>query len=791
MPTFDQLRISKDHAQPRAMELWWVLQSLKSVTRFMQTGAHPDDETSGMLAALAFRDGLNISYACSTRGEGGQNDIGTETGAELGALRTREMERASDVLGMRLYWHSTDPSDTLNDFGFSKSGEETLARWGAERTMARFVEIIRSERPDILCPTFLDVPGQHGHHRAMTQAAEQVMTAAADPEFPSDLPPWQVKKLYLPAWSGAGQAYDDDLPPPPATLVIHGQDREPLSGWSWDRIGQQSRAFHRTQGMGRWARAGARRDWPLHLKASHGDAPDSALWSGLPYSVADLAEVQGASPISDALRAADAALKRTIAAFPAFPEVTRHAVEALACLTTVQTACPEPLRNDIMHRVSAKIDQLRQVLRLSLGIEARVTTEQVFLPAGSDTALRVELDPGAAENVTIDFALPEGWTITDGTLNIAADALPEDPYRPFYDPRVPPLPQAILRISEPSPAQGVQISVPVPFDVPPVVVPAERVSITPESIVVNRAEAAKPLALTLIEMSCASSKPGLTLPEGWRCERSETGFDLNLPPDAALGTYSVGVTLGAARAARVRRIAHDHVAPTAHSVRAGVQVGVVDVNVPKARVGYIGAGNDRVAVLLQAVGVDVTDLSEADLTVPGLFADFDSIVIGIFAMRFRPGLVESLPALHAWVEAGGTLVTLYHRPWDSWDPDSTPPKRLEIGQPSLRWRVTNEAAHVTHLSDHALLSYPNVIMPEDWQGWVKERGLYFAKSWDPAYSPLLSMADPGEAALTGALLVADIGKGRHVHTSLILHHQMANLVPGAFRLMANLIAPRQ
>jgi hypothetical protein len=159
-------------------------------------------------------------------------------------------------------------------------------------------------------------------------------------------------------------------------------------------------------------------------------------------------------------------------------------------------------------------------------------------------------------------------------------------------------------------------------------------------------------------------------------------------------------------------------------------------------------------------------------------------------MRFRAGLRGTMPRLHRWTEAGGTLVTLYHRPWDNWDPDRVPPRRLEIGQPSLRWRVTDETAEVRQLADHPILSTPNRIGREDWAGWVKERGLYFAKDWDAAYTPLLEMADPGEAPLRGALLVADVGRGRHVHTSLILHHQMENLVPGAFRIMANLIARR-
>ncbi|MEL6680627.1 MAG: PIG-L family deacetylase, partial [Pseudomonadota bacterium] len=220
MATPDQARITAHAGQPRIVRLWRALQPLGSVVSFMNTGAHPDDETSAMLAALGHRDGLDISYACSTRGEGGQNDIGTEGGADLGVLRTLEMERAADALGLRLYWLSETPDDPITDFGFSKSGEDTLRRWGHARTLTRFVEIVRAERPDIICPTFLDIPGQHGHHRAMTALAHEVMDTAADPAFAAKGAPWQVKKLYLPAWSGAGDAYDDDLPPPEATCAV-------------------------------------------------------------------------------------------------------------------------------------------------------------------------------------------------------------------------------------------------------------------------------------------------------------------------------------------------------------------------------------------------------------------------------------------------------------------------------------------------------------------------------------------------------------------------------------------
>jgi hypothetical protein len=173
----------------------------------------------------------------------------------------------------------------------------------------------------------------------------------------------------------------------------------------------------------------------------------------------------------------------------------------------------------------------------------------------------------------------------------------------------------------------------------------------------------------------------------------------------------------------------------------------------------------------------------------GAFDGFDTIVVGIFALRTRPELAEKTEKLHAWVRAGGNLVTLYHRPWDNWRPETSAPAFLEIGKPSLRWRVTDENADVTHLvPEHALLNTPNKIGPDDWAGWHKERGLYFASRYDDAYTPLLEMADPDEAPHNGILLTAEIGKGRHTHTSLILHHQMEKLVPGAFRLMANLVA---
>ena len=777
MPTPDQIRLEQTRMRPRILDLWWALRPLQSVVRLMNTGAHPDDETTALLAAIGLRDGINLSYACSTRGEGGQNDIGTESGPALGALRTREMERACDLLNMRLYWHGTSPDNPIRDFRFSKSGEETMGIWGHDHLLHRFVEIVRTDRPDIILPTFLDVPGQHGHHRAMTQAAHEVMAAAADPDFSSNLPPWQVSKMYLPAWSGAGQAYDDDLPPPEATLTVSGAGKDPMSGWSYARIGQMSRAYHRTQGMGRWVPAGPGKDWPLHLAISHVEGPDTALGTGLPQTLADLAE--GVPDIAQDLLIAHGFISETVSAFPHVRHIAKTAQKALHHLQKAEADAPD----HIAHRLEAKHRQLAYVLRLALGVEANARTNQTWLRPGATTQVTLEFDPGDAASCSHSLALPYGWSEDDGQITISSDANQTDPYRAEYDPADPPLPRIDIQLET--------TTVSVPFDTPPVILPDRAALIAPDAALINLKTPNRSVSVAVADVSPAGAQVSFDLPEGWSMQQGAGGIEVKLPDDPEPGLYTLPLYVGNAPAMTEQRIAHDHVDPTVYAQPAALSVRVLDVALPQAKVGYIGSGHDAVADWLTALGVDVTALTDDQITSDEVLAGFDTIAIGIFALRFRDGLVSEMPRLREWVEQGGTLVTLYHRPWDNWDPDTVPPRKLEIGQPSLRWRVTDAEAEVTHLADHPLLSKPNAITAEDWDGWVKERGLYFAKSWDDAYTPLLSMSDPDEAPLKGALLTADIGKGRHTHCSLILHHQMAKLVPGAFRLMANLIAPRR
>jgi hypothetical protein len=326
------------------------------------------------------------------------------------------------------------------------------------------------------------------------------------------------------------------------------------------------------------------------------------------------------------------------------------------------------------------------------------------------------------------------------------------------------------------------------FEEPFAVTPAQSLTLLPDALLV-------PLGTKQTEWPIKANVSGVNAPvsfktpAGWVMKKTDGGW-IASPTDAAKpGLVELEPQVDGHPAFQVTPIAYRHIGRTSFRAPATLKILSVDLKLPEgARIGYVGGGADRVGLWLARMGLDVTELDAQALS--GDLSRFTTIVVGIFAFGIRKDLAAATERLHRFVEEGGHLVTLYHRPTDGWDPNETPVRRIEIGSPSLRWRVTDPRAEVTVLApDHLLLKGPNAIGPEDWQGWDKERGLYFVSRWDDAYEPLLAMHDANEQPLKGALISAAIGKGRHTHTSLVLHHQLDKLVPGAFRLMANLVQP--
>lgn len=770
-------RLRRRAAQPRLVSLARALSRLRSSVTVMNTGAHPDDEHSEMLAAMRHQMGIRIVVACSTRGEGGQNTLGPERGGVLGVMRSREMEEAARALDADIAWLGHGPDDPVHDFGFSKSGPDTLARWGEDRTIDRLVRAYREFRPDVVIPTFLDVPGQHGHHRAMTEAAERALALAADPAYETDgLAPWTVTKFCLPAWSGGGDTYDDEVPPPEANILVTATGPDAATGMPFWQLGEVSRAFHASQNMGHWRHPGETQ-WTLHRVGANAQ---SDLLDDLPKSLADL----GTSPY---LAAADAALAQAMAAFPNSAAI----LPALSIARRAISAAQQDIAPEHAHRLARKLRELDAASAIAAGVEIYASVSSASVAPGETVDLIVEVERGEANTLRVTPIASGAFAPLDSVeisgdratipLTARSDAKIENAFRPDWLSLGNNGNLSLLIEAE---VNGELISFVRDTEEDLQLAPAYNVAIAPEALILPL-----PAATTnIVAIKADIDLSRLSLPSalGLDITQRDNSFLVTSDILLAAGRYTLPLLVDGTPAFGVTPIAYPHIGRTRFARPLSLDILALDLKLPETRIGYIGGGSDRVGLWLNRMGADVTELDAEALA--GDLSTYNTLVVGIFAFGLRPDLKAATQKLHRWVEAGGHLVTLYHRPSDGWTPGTTPPRPLTIGSPSLRWRTTNPAAAVNFLDpDHKLFTGPNRISADDFAGWDKERGLYFASAWDAAYTPLLTMSDAGEKPLTGSLLSAKIGEGRHTHTSLVLHHQLDKLVPGAFRLMANLL----
>lgn len=209
---------------------------------------------------------------------------------------------------------------------------------------------------------------------------------------------------------------------------------------------------------------------------------------------------------------------------------------------------------------------------------------------------------------------------------------------------------------------------------------------------------------------------------GWNLRKNGGDWIAERNGEARVGLAQIEALVGAQPAFQITPIAYPHIGRARFLAPSVLKILSLDLKLPeKARIGYVGGGADRVGLWLSRMGLDVTDLDAQALG--GDLSSFTTIVIGIFAFGIRRDLAAETEKLHRFVENGGHLVTLYHRPTDGWNPETTPARRLEIGKPSLRWRVTDPQAEVTVLlPDHPLLVGPNRIDAADWGAGTRSAG---------------------------------------------------------------------
>ena len=806
-----------------AAEVQKQLDRLQTVGSVLYIAAHPDDENTAVLATLSKGRNLRTAYLSITRGGGGQNLIGPELGDGLAAIRTQELLAARRIDGAEQFFTSAV------DFGYSKTTEESLRIWNHDRVLGDVVRTLRGFRPDVILTRF--PPDQekagHGHHSASAVLAIEAFKAAADPtRFPEQLKaglrPWQATRLL---WNH--YRFTDDAPKPPTgSLTLDVGAYDPLLGRSYGELAAESRSQHRSQGFGVLAQRGQREE-SFELLAGRPAKTD--LFEGIDLS---WSRFPGTRDVAARLREARQGYSADRPA-ALLPQLLR-ALQALRALP------PETLAEPLLQ---AKATELEEALRAAAGLWVEAIADRQRAAPGDHLTVNAAVlarggSPLVVESLTLEAVTPEGHRVVevrkdgrplpDNSPTKAAFTFPVPVNTPLSQPHwlgglgagpwagLPESPAPFrLRVRVASPEGAFDVAVPVQFRFrdpvlgeryqPLAVVPAALVTFA-ETVQVFAGSEAKNVRLKVIAgASLAAGRVRLQVPAAWKVEPRERAFSLTrageeqelsfalTPPSmTASGELHADVDTGDGfqSAHSILKLDHPHIPLQTLLPEAKVRLERFDLKHNGHRIGYVMGAGDDIPQALRRIGYEVELLTDEALAREDL-ARFDSIVLGIRAYNTRPALKTLKERLHAYVAAGGTEVVLYTVNTGfpginaAMVTDAIGPYPFKVG----RKRITDETAPVHFLQPgHPVFHRPNELTAKDFEGWIQERSLYHAEGWDTHYTPLLGMADPGQAEDRGALIVAQHGKGHYVYTGLAFFRQLPDGVPGATRLFANLLA---
>lgn len=799
-------------------ELHELLDRLNTVGTVLMFGAHPDDENTAVMAYFARGRHLRTVYFSATRGEGGQNRIGTEQGHLMGVIRTHELLEARRIDG------GEQDFATVVDFGYTKTPEEALSVWGEETLLRDMVRSIREIRPDVIVARFPPHPGSggHGHHTAVGWTGPVAFDAATDPRrFPElGLPPWRAERYYFNVFA-FGRRMEQQASQQPGRLRVELGEYDPVLGRSYAEIAGESRSMHRSQAMGASQRKGS---VPAFFEYVAGSRASEDLFDGIDTT---WGRVEGAAKVAESLALARDSYR------PDRPgETLAHLLEAYKEL--------KPLGGP---DVEYKRAELVRAIELAAGVWVDAAADRWDAVAGGDievtgsvlwraphawkwTATRLEgllaADLGGAGDLERNRIAQRS-----ATVEVPAHACYSQPYwlpeRPQGDAQCADLgdspgPKTVLRavFSFETPAGiDVEIEKPVVYrwvdpslgerTRPLAVVPPVTVAFARENRIFTDSEATDVAVRLASNSGPANATVSLAAPGGWTVspEQKEVRFErrgqeltaqfkLTPPRSASGGELTATVTVdGRQIRSGMRTIEYGHIPATPVFPRAAMRVERLDVELLAREIGYVMGAGDKIPDALRELGANVTLLSAEDLAA-GDLGRFDAVVTGVRALNTRPDLVAARERVLEYVENGGTLVVQYNTAsFRRRGPDSAPAATLgPYPMTESRLRVTDEHADVSFPAgaEHPLLSVPNRITADDFEGWVQERGLYFMSDWDERYDAVLACSDEGENPLAGGMLYARYGEGVYVFTGYSWFRQLPAGVPGAFRIFANLIS---
>ena len=786
-----------------AGEIAHALHRLQSAGSALYVAAHPDDENTALLAWLTHVKGLRTAYLSMTRGDGGQNLLGQELGPALGVIRTQELLAARRMDGAEQRF------TRALDFGFSKNSDETLAFWGHDSVLADVVWAIRSFRPDVIFTRFPpDSTAGHGHHAASAILAGEAFAAAADPKrFPEQLDavkPWQAKRLLWNVFQ-ARAGIDSSW------LVVDVGAYDPLLGRSMSELAGLSRSNHKSQGFGALERRGSLANY-LMLRAGTPAKRDPFEGVDLTWKRYAGGEAVGAllaqaerefdprrpQALLPLLARAHVAMRK----LPSDPLLERKRQD----LEAVMASCAGLWLEAVASRPSVCAGEPFAVATSVLArTPAAVTLESVAVGEVERVVPR-PLRPNEPAPDTIALQLPEGTEVTQpywlrlpssrGLTRVADRAdLGSPENRPALTARFRidmagekvtyELPVAYRWVDAVQGERWRQLEVS-----PPATLAFEQpfqlfADASPRTVRVTvRAQRPKLSGALRLELPPGWNAKPASVPVAIEVEGGEQVAEFTLTPGREGGTARAVIDVGGrAWSMTSQRIDYPHIPVQTLYPPAELKLVRTDVSVVAGRVGYIAGSGDQIADAIRQLGCTVTPLTDEDVT-SGDLSRFDAIVTGVRAYNTRPRLRSAQKRLLDWAAKGGTLVVQYVTTADG-PVDYLGPLPFRVS----RDRVTVEDAPVQFLKPQSrVLNAPNKLGPADFEGWVQERGLYFANPWDPNYDAVLGTHDPGEPSRDGGLLYAKHGSGEFVYCGYALFRQVPAGVPGAWRLLANLVS---
>ena len=801
-------------------DIYHSVQKLNFLGTALYIAAHPDDENTRLISYLSNEVKARTAYLSLTRGDGGQNLIGTELRELLGVLRTEELLAARRIDGGEQFF------TRANDFGYSKHPDETLEIWNKEAVLGDVVWTIRNLKPDVIINRFDHrSPGStHGHHTSSAMLSVEAFDLVNDKNaYSSQLTlteTWQPKRLFFnTSWWFYGSEENFKNADKSNMLSLDVGVYYPLMGLSNNEIASMASSQHLCQGFGRISTRGSEDEYIELLK---GDLPldKNNVFDGIDTS---WSRVKGGKAIGELLYGVENNFN--------FKDPTVHLPELMEAYKLLQNISDE-------HWKSIKTKELEEIITTVAGLYLEASSEETDAVPGSTITIDIEvlkrsnanlhlnsikisgdqdalapnlpLKTNIKENYKIDFKIPENtdytspyWLTKKGSLGMYAvdnqkligKAETPIPFTVTFNLEIDGTPISINRpvvhhYSKPDKGELYE-----PFEVLPQI--TTRIN---DKVIIFSDSQTKELP---VHIRAGKDNIGgiisLEVPTNWKVTPSEINFNIvqkgdestvyfkvTPPNKESEGEITPRVTVNKkVYSQELVVINYDHIPKQSVLLPASVKVVRLNIQKEGENIGYIMGAGDDVPTSLEQIGykvfpIDLNSVQEGTLT------KFDAIVVGIRAYNVVDALRFKQKYLLDYVKDGGNLIVQYNTSGrNGLNFPNLAPYPLNVS----RDRVTDENSPVTILAkEHPIVNVPNKIGATDFDGWVQERGLYFPNEWGKEFTPILSMQDKGESPTNGSLLVAPYGKGYYIYTGLSFFRELPEGVAGAYKLFANMLS---